>query len=311
MRVIISGATGFIGRALCRELSGHYDVVALSRDARRAARVVGQYARVVEWDARTTSGWAEQVDGAHAVVNLAGENIASGRWTPAKKQSILRSRSHSAKAVADAAIAAANKPAVVVQASAIGYYGSRGDEILDEDSPAGTGFLAEVCRATEAAARNVEDHGVRSVIIRTGAVLGGEGGALPKLMAPFRFCVGGYVGDGRQWFSWISLRDEVRAIRFLVENPQARGSFNLAAPHPVTMKEFSRVLGRMLHRPAWTVLPGFAARLALGQMADEVVLASQRVLPKRLQEGGFSFEHPRLEDALTSIFQGEDNDGLG
>ncbi len=306
-RVIISGATGFIGRALCRELHADYELVALSRDATKAAVSVGELAKVVEWDARTTSGWARYVEGAHAIVNLAGENIASGRWTQARRDSIVQSRTSSANAILDAIRGARKKPAVVVQGSATGYYGSRGDEVLDENSELGQGFLADVCRKAESIAARVEGEGTRCVVIRTGLVLGREGGILAKFMTPFKFCVGGHVGSGRQWISWIGLDDEIRAIRFLLENGQAIGAFNLTAPNPVTMKQFARTLGRVLRRPAWTFVPGVAARLALGRMADETVLASQRVVPNRLLEAGFEFRHPDLQDALETIIEGENN----
>jgi uncharacterized protein (TIGR01777 family) len=305
MRVIIAGATGFIGRALCRELQGGYDVVALSRDAHKASGVVGRYARVVEWDARTAGGWAREVAGAHAVVNLAGENIGAGRWSRSRKAGILQSRSHGIAAILDAIEVAKRKPKVFIQASAIGYYGSRGAERLDEGSAAGTGFLAEVCRRVEIAAGRIERFGVRVVVIRSGMVLGADGGALPKLMRPFRFFVGGRVGSGRQWVSWISLSDEVRAIRFLIENVKLQGVFNLTAPQPVTMKTFCRTLGGVLGRPAWTVVPGFVLRLALGQMAEEVLLGGQKVMPKRLAEAGFEFEHPQVSDALSAIIKGD------
>ncbi len=305
MRVVIAGATGFIGRALCRELHGDYDVVALSRDAHKASSVVGPYARVVEWDARTAGSWAQEVTGAYAVVNLAGENIAAGRWSRSRKAGILQSRSHGIAAILDAIESAKKKPKVFVQASAIGYYGSRAAEMLDEDAPAGTGFLAEVCRRVEIAAGRIERFGVRGVVVRSGMVLGADGGALPKLMRPFRFFVGGHVGSGKQWLSWISLSDEVRAIRFLIENAKSQGVFNLTAPQPVTMKAFCRTLGGVLGRPAWTVVPSFVIRLALGRMADEVLLGGQKVVPKRLVEAGFQFEHPGVKDALITIIKGD------
>ena len=305
MRVVIAGATGFIGRALCRELHGDYEVVALSRDAHKASRGVGSYARVVEWDARTAGRWAREVSGAYAVVNLAGENIASGRWSQSRKAGILQSRSHGIAAILDAIEAAKSKPTLFVQASAIGYYGSRAAETLDEDSSAGTGFLAEVCRRVEIAAGRIERFGVRGVVVRSGMVLGAGGGALPKLIRPFRFFVGGHVGSGKQWLSWISLSDEVRAIRFLIENAQSQGVFNLTAPQPVTMKAFCRTLGQVLRRPAWTVVPGFVLRLALGQMAEEVLLGGQKVVPQRLVEAGFQFEHPVVTDALIAITKGD------
>ena len=308
MRVIISGATGFIGQALCRELRGDYELVVLTRDARRAAATVKECAKIVEWDARTTSGWAGQVEGAFAVINLAGENLAAGRWTPSKKMSILQSRTNSANAIADAVEGARNKPRVVIQASAVGYYGSRGDETLREDSSPGDGFLAEVCRKAESVVARVGRQNVRCVLLRTGIVLGLEGGVLPRLMRPFRFFLGGRVGSGRQWVSWIGLPDDVRAIRFLMESQGLSGPFNVCSPKPVTMKELSRELGRILHRPAWAVLPGFAARLAFGEMADEVLLTSQQAIPKRLQEAGFTFRYADLRAALEAIIRGEDHE---
>ncbi|UCD52012.1 MAG: TIGR01777 family oxidoreductase [Phycisphaerales bacterium] len=304
-RIVIAGATGFIGRALCRELQGDYEVVALSRDARRASGVVGGVARVVEWDARTTSGWAREVVGAQAVVNLAGENVASGRWSRFRKDTIRQSRLQSARAVMDAMEIAKTRPGVLVQASAIGFYGSRGGETLDEDAACGKGFLADVCRRVETVAAKSDALGVRGVVIRTGVVLGTDGGALPKLMTPFRFHVGGHVGNGRQWFSWISLRDEVRAIRFLIESKRAQGAFNLTAPEPVTMKAFCQNLGEVLGRSAWTAVPGPVLRLLAGELVEEVLLGGQKVLPKRLTEAGFEFEHRDARTALKAIIQGE------
>jgi uncharacterized protein (TIGR01777 family) len=307
-RVIIAGATGFIGQALCRELRVDYELVALTRDARRASGIIKEYGKIVEWDARTTSGWAGQVEGAYAVINLAGENLAAGRWTPSQKMSVLQSRTNSANAIVDAVEGAKNKPRVVIQASAVGYYGSRDDETLTEDSPAGEGFLAEVCRKTEAVAARVSRQNVRHTIIRSGIVLGLEGGTLPRLMQPFRFFVGGRVGSGSQWVSWISLHDHIRAIRFLMETEDLRGPLNLTSPRPVTMKEFVRILGRVLGRPAWMMLPAFAARLAFGEMADEVLLTSQQAIPKRLLEAGFKFKYTDLQTALEAILRGETNE---
>jgi uncharacterized protein (TIGR01777 family) len=306
MRVLVSGATGFIGRELCRRLCGDHEVIALSRDARKAGALLGEGVSVVEWDARTTSGWAGLVEGAHAVINLAGENVAAGRWTVARKSSIVQSRTDSVTAIVEAVNAARKKSAVVIQASAIGYYGSRGDEALDEEAAPGSGFLADICQKVESLAAQMRSREVRVVTLRTGVVLGIAGGALPKLMMPFRLYLGGRVGSGRQWFSWIGLADEVRAIRFLMELRDADGAFNLTAPEPVPMKRFCQVLGETLGKPVWTVMPEFLARLGLGQMADEMILTGQRVLPRRLMEAGFEFEHPRLRDALTALVQGEE-----
>lgn len=306
MKVVIAGATGFIGRALCHDLHDDYEVVALSRDAKKAIGIVGQYGRVVEWDGRTTSGWAGEASGAVGIVNLAGQSLV-GRWSPSTKDSIRQSRLQSARAIIDAIEMARERPGVFVQGSAIGYYGSRSGELLDEESSTGKGFLADVCRRLEAVAVKSEAKGVRSAIARTGVVLGTDGGALPKLMRPFRFFVGGHVGSGRQWFSWISLRDEIRAIRFLIENVDARGAFNLTAPEPLTMKAFCRVLGKVMRRPAWTAMPGPAVRLLAGEMAAEVVLAGQRVVPKRLMEAGFEFMDSDAREALVAIIRGEEH----
>lgn len=304
MRIVITGATGFIGRALCRDLSGDYDIVALSRDARKASGIVGDYAKVVEWDGRTTGPWAREVDGAEAVVNLAGENIASGRWSQARKAGILQSRTHAARAILDAMEEVKDRPKTIVQASAIGFYGARANGTLDERSSAGSGFLAEICRRVEMIIERADRYGVRWVAIRTGVVLGLEGGALPKLMRPFRFHLGGYVGSGRQWLSWISLEDEVRAIRYLIEHPDARGVFNLTAPEPVQMKAFCADLGEAMGRSSWTVVPAFVLHLALGEMADEMLLTGQRIVPKRLSEIGFEFRHRDVKSALAEIIRG-------
>ena len=301
MRVIITGATGFIGRALCKELHGSYEVIALSRDAESARQSLGDTAKVVQWDARTPTGWDREADGALAIVNLAGENVGSGRWNTARKTRILQSRLNATQAVVEAVKGLQNRPKVVIQASAVGYYGPRQDEQLDEDSTPGEGFLANVCRQVEHSVKEFEKLGVRCVVIRTGVVLGRGGGALPRLILPFQLYLGGHLGTGKQWFSWISLEDEVGAIRFLMENEQLRGVFNLTAPKPVTMKEFCQILGKVLNRPAWLNVPAFAARLALGEMADEMLLSGQRVLPARLPAAGFKFMHPDLEKALSDI----------
>ena len=301
MRVVITGATGFIGRALCRELHRDYEVIALSRDASRAAGAVGDWAKVFEWDGRTTGSWFKQADGAFAIINLAGENVASGRWNESKKAGILHSRLDAAKAVTEAIKQMGKKPAVVIQGSATGYYGSREDEQLDETSAPGKGFLASLCRRVEGFAEEIEGLGVRYAVIRTGVVLGRDGGALVKLAKPFRFYLGGYLGSGRQWFSWISLEDEVAAIKFLMGSESLAGVYNLTAPQPVTMKELCATLGKVLHRPSWLRVPGFAVRLALGEMADEMLLSGQRVLPKRLLAAGFEFKYPSVEEALRAV----------
>ena len=301
MRVVITGATGFIGRALCDKLHSDYEIIALSRNAVRAQQSLGQLARVVQWDGKTLAGWAAQADGALAIINLAGENIASGRWTKSRKHRILWSRLDAAKAIVEAVKQADSKPKVIIQASAVGYYGSRRDEQLDENSPPGQGFPVNVCQEVESFEDKIDNLGVRFVAIRTGLVLGPNGGVLDKLAKPFRFYLGGCLGTGKQWLSWIGLDDEIAAIKFLMENEHLYGVFNLTAPQPVTMKEFSKVLGKVLKKPAWLSVPGFALRLALGEMADKLILSGQRVLPKRLLEAGFQFKHENVESALSAI----------
>jgi uncharacterized protein (TIGR01777 family) len=301
MKVVITGATGFIGRALCKELRKDYEIVALTRNVESANKSIGDLAKVVLWDAKTAVGWAEEVDGAFAIVNLAGENAASGRWNKARKSRILQSRLDAIGAIIEAIKQIKNKPKVVIQTSAIGWYGLSLDESFDEDSPSGKGFLASVCRDIESSAEEYERLGVRCAIIRTGVVLGRDGGAFPKMVKPFRFYFGGYLGSGRQWFSWIHLDDEVAAIKFLMENEQLKGAFNLTAPEPVTIKEFSKILGKVMHRPVWFNAPAFAARLAFGEMANEMLLAGQKVLPKRLLNTGFDFKYTNVKQALIDI----------
>ena len=301
MKVVITGATGFIGWALCKALGKDYEVIALSRDASRAAKSLGELAKIIEWDGRTTGSWLKQANGAFAIINLAGENIASGRWNESKKAGILHSRTDSTRAVIEAIKQMDKKPAVVIQASAIGYYGLRRDELLDEESTPGKGFLANVCQRVESFAEQIEALGVRCVVIRTGVVLGRDGGAFEKLVKPFRFFLGGHLGSGRQWFSWIHLEDEVAAIKFLMDNENLKGAFNLTAPEPVTMKEFCKILGKVMHRPAWLKVPAFAARLAFGEMADEMLLSGQKVLPKRLLNTNFDFKYTNVKQALIDI----------
>ena len=300
MRVIITGATGFIGKALTKELVvADYEVIALSRDQKITP--FGEGVHIVEWDARNAGAWTAYVDGSYAIINLAGENISSRRWTQKRKKAILESRLDAGKAIAEAVKQVDRKPKVVIQASAIGYYGSHPDEVLDESSSPGLGFLSGVAQGWELSTKEVESYGVRHVIIRTGIVLGKEGGALPRLMQSFRFFVGGPLGSGKQWFSWIHLLDEARAIRFLMENENMRGVFNLTAPAPLVMKDFCRILGKNMHRPCWLKIPGFMLRLIMGEMAQALLLSGQRVLPKRLLEAGYEFLYPEAELALKQI----------
>ncbi len=298
MRVIVTGGTGFIGPKLCERLvaKGH-DVIALTRDASRSRDHVHPRVRVVSW--AEGAAWEGFVDGAGAVVNLAGETIAQ-RWTSSAKKRIGESRVRAAARLKEAAEKAAQKPGVLVNASAVGVYGPHGDEVLDEGAATGDDFLARVCIEWESAARSLEPLGVRVAMLRTGLVLGGGGGALEKMLPPFRAFVGGPLGSGRQWVSWIHREDLVELYVFAIENAAVEGPLNATAPNPVTMRDFATALGRALHRPSFAKAPAAAIRLALGEMAT-VVLDGQRVVPKRALDLGFTFRFPDVLAALRDV----------
>lgn len=305
-RVIVTGATGFIGKALCFRLADEgYEVVALTRSLEKGKELFGNKAIAAKWDSKTAEGWQGFVDGALAIVNLAGENIGSSRWTPQKKQSILQSRLDAGRAVVEAVESVEKRPEVVIQASAIGCYGSRADELIDENSSPGEGFLASVAKEWELSTQKVESLNVRRVIIRSGVVLDRKGGAFLRLLKPFRLFAGGPLGSGRQWFSWIHLADELEAILFLIRREDLQGVFNLTAPESLIQKDFARLLGKILKRPSWLPVPDFILRLFLGEMAEEMLLVSQRVTPRGLLEAGFSFRYPQMELALRKILESE------
>jgi hypothetical protein len=239
------------------------------------------------------------VEGAAAIVNLAGENLSAGRWTPKRKQAVLESRVNAGSAVVEAVRQARNMPRVVIQSSAVGYYGPSGDESLGEDAPSGDDFLASVCRNWEASTQPVEALGVRRVIARTGVVLSAEAGALPRMLLPFKLFAGGPLGSGRQWMSWIHIDDQVRALRFLIETPEAKGAYNLSAT-PLTNRDFARVTGKVMRRPAFFAVPAPIIRLLFGEMST-VLLDGQRVSAKRLTDLGFKFRFPDAEMALTDL----------
>ncbi len=301
MRVIITGGTGLIGRALAASLAGDgHEVIVLSRAPERYVGRMPAGVRLKAWDAHSAKGWGTLADGADAIVNLAGENIAAGRWTAERKRRIRESRLNAGRAVVEAVAQARAKPRAVIQASAVGYYGPSGDEEIAEDHPPGHDFLAEVCVAWEASTAPVEEEGVRRAILRTGIVLSARGGALPRMLLPFKLGLGGALGHGRQWFPWIHIRDHVRAIRFLIEHEQAHGPYNLSAPKPVRNAEFTRALGRALGRPAVMRVPATALKLVFGEMAT-VLLDGQRAVPRRLLEAGFTFEFTEVEAALRDL----------
>lgn len=309
MRIVITGGSGLIGRALTRNLTrdGH-EVVILSRSPEQVTDLPPN-ARAVGWDTESADGWLDEADGATAIVNLAGPNIAGDsffptRWSDQRRRYLLQSRLEAGAAVVDAVKRADQPPSVVIQASAIGYYGPRGNEIVDESDGPADDFLAQLCVQWENSTAAVEELGVRRAVVRSGLVLSTKEGSLPRVILPYKLFVGGPFGNGKQWWSWIHLHDEVRAIRFLIENAAASGPFNLTAPQPLTNNDFGRTLGRVMGRPHLIPIPGFAMRAAFGEVAD-VVLTGQRVIPRRLQEHGFDFQFSALQPALQHLFQND------
>jgi uncharacterized protein (TIGR01777 family) len=300
MRVAVTGASGLVGGALVRALAtaGH-------RVDRVSRRPPAPGATDVPWDPERGQLDASALAGVDAVVHLAGERIDARRWTPAVKARIRESRAEGTRLLAAALGSLAPRPRALVSASAVGYYGDRGDEALTEESAPGAGFLADVCRAWEAATEPARAAGIRVVSLRIGLVLAAEGGALPRMLLPFRLGLGGVVGSGRQYWSWITLVDLVRVIEHVLARDDLAGPVNAVAPGAVTGREFTRVLGRVLGRPTLLPLPAVAVRILLGEMGQALLLASARVVPRRLEEAGFRFRHPDLEGALRAVLAGD------
>ena len=294
-KILVSGSTGLIGTALLSALrTSGYEVTCLVRGGTSGKEQIG-------WDpARPLA--PESVSGFDAVVHLAGESIV-GRWTDAKKRRIRESRVQGTRNLAAALAAAPQRPQLLISASAIGYYGDRGEETLREDSSSGDGFLPEVCREWEEAAEPVAKAGIRSVQIRIGVVLSASGGALHAMLLPFRMGVGGKMGSGRQWMSWVHIDDLVGAVQHVIKCDMLRGPVNVVAPNPVRNAEFTKVLASVLSRPAIFPMPAFAARLVFGQMGDELLLASQRVEPAKLLTSGYFFKKSDLKTALEAILK--------
>ncbi|MGY2752985.1 uncharacterized protein ACVW0Q_001285 [Thermostichus sp. MS-CIW-21] len=302
MRIAITGGSGFIGRRLVARLLERGDeVLVLSRHPEQARRVLGASPnlKLLEYDPYQPQAWASALEGYEAIVNLAGEPLASSRWTEAKKREIRRSRVETTQALVQALASLQQKPRVLLSSSAVGYYGSHpeGDPLTEADPP-GQGFLAEVCQAWEAAARPAEELGIRLAILRTGIVLGPDGGALAQMLAPFQFFLGGPIGSGKQWVSWIHRDDWVSLVCFLLQ--QGSGVFNATAPNPVQMEEFCRTLGQVLARPSWLPVPAPALELLLGEAA-QVVLTGQKVIPQAALQLGFTFQYPHLKEALRQL----------
>jgi uncharacterized protein (TIGR01777 family) len=293
--IAITGATGLIGSALARSLrdDGH--------TVRPLVRRPSDDPGAIRWDPAAGTIDAAALTGVDAVVHLAGAGIGDKRWSPARKREILESRTRGTELIARTIADMPSPPTTFVSGSAIGVYGSAGDRVLTEASPPGDDFVAEVVQAWEGAAQAAVDAGIRTAFARTALVLARQGGILPRMALPFRFFVGGRLGSGRQWISWITLDDEVAALRFLLDRDDISGPVNLAAPDPVTNADLSRAIGAALHRPSAVPVPAFAPRLALGrEMADSLLFASQRVEPAVLTGAGFTYAHPELADALDA-----------
>jgi len=301
MKIIITGGSGLIGRALVESLAkdGH-EVIVLSRNP-AAVKDLPKNARAEKWDGQSAQGWGQLVEGAGAIVNLAGATI-SEKWSAERKKEIRDSRVNAGKAIVEAVKAASKKPGVVVQSSAVGYYGPRGAEEITEESGAGNDFLAAVCKEWEASTAELDSMGVRRPIIRTGVVLDLKGGALPKMVMPVKMFVGGPLGSGKQYFPWIHLKDEIAAIRFLIDNPNANGVYNLSAPKPLTNKEFTQAIGKLLGRPTFMPVPDVAMKTLFGEMAT-LLLDGQRQMPVRLVQAGFKFQFTDATSALKDVLK--------
>jgi uncharacterized protein len=297
MNILVTGASGLIGTALVSSLTSHgHEVTRLVRGQQRSGE------KAARWDPMAGTIDASALEGADAAVHLAGENIAE-RWTAAKKVRIRDSRVKGTQLLCETLARLSSPPQVLVSASAIGYYGDRGEEILSEESPPGRGFLSEVCRAWEAATEPAQRQGIRVVQLRMGVVLSPAGGALAKILPPFRMGLGGVLGSGRQYMSWIALDDVVGVIQHAIVTDALQGPTNAAAPRAVTNQEFTKTLGKVLGRPTVMPLPAFAARLMFGEMADELLLASARIQPTKLLASGYRFRYPELEDALRHLLE--------
>jgi len=301
MQIVVAGGTGFIGRPLCAALykEGHR-VTLLTRRKEEAQRSCGSTVTAVEWNGREAGAWEHGLEGADAVINLAGAPIADGRWTKARKQLLSESRVLTTRLLVEAVSHCSSRPRTLISASGIGYYGASDDRVLDEGAARGQGFLADLCLAWEAEALRAAGFGTRVVTLRTGMVLEQDGGALPKMLLPFRFFAGGPIMPGTQWVSWIHRRDHIGLIQWLLATPGVCGPINAVAPEAVTMNQFCDVLGRVLCRPSWLPIPRLALQVALGELGT-LMTTGQRVNPAKVLSGGYVFHYPTLEPALRAI----------
>jgi len=292
MKILITGATGLIGNSLQKVLRGR------GHELLFASRKEPRNDSWVQWDYDNVFSHPEKLEGVDVVIHLAGESISGLRWTDEKKRAIRDSRVLGTRNVVDTISSLKQRPGTLISASAIGFYGDRGDDEMTETSPPGKSFLAEVCREWEAEALRAEDSGVRTVILRTGIILSKDGGALGTMLTPFKLGLGGVIGSGKQWMSWVSLDDHLAVIDYAIENEKIRGAVNSVSPNPVTNEEFTFAMGEVLYRPTFIPVPEFAVHLAFGEMGDALLLDSTRVVPKRLADAGFEFKYPDLKKAL-------------
>ncbi len=302
MKIAVIGASGLIGKQLVNHfLEQKHLVVALSRNESKIERMFSSEVLIGEWNGLDVNTLLNFIDGCDAVVNLAGESIVGVPWFKGQRRKILDSRVLPSKAIVEAISQASYKPKVVLQASAIGYYKPHKTKVLDENSEDGTGFLSEVVKSWEQSISGAEKYGTRVVYLRTGVLLSMRGGALPKLVPMFNVNFGGYFGTGNQWFSWIHETDEIRAIDFLLQNADCQGAYNLVSPSPLPARFFAKALGKAMQKPSAMPIPGIFLRLIFGKMADEAMLASQQVIPSRLQTAGFEFQYSDADSALADL----------
>ena len=300
MKILIFGATGFIGRNLIRVLSSeNYELKLVSRNIKKAEQIFLNKAKIQAWNYTDENKLSELISNNDVVINLAGESISGKLWTKKQKQRILNSRVDLAEKISRALNKAKNKPKQIIQSSAIGYYGNDTVAVCDESSNKGDGFLSDVCERWESALQ-IQDHSVRKVIIRTGVVLGGDSGMMPKLLFPIKYFMGSVFGKGDNMVSWIHVNDLVNAIEYLIRNGSS-GVYNLTAPNPISSKDMNRAIAKRLKRPLWFRIPKFILKIIFGEMADELLLANQNVLPKRLLKTSFRFRFSKIEDAIQDI----------
>jgi hypothetical protein len=300
-QIVITGATGLIGRSLCTFLNNKGDeITVFTRDIENGKKVLPFITRFVEWNYRNQELWQDELNGKDAVIHLAGANVFGKRWSKKYKSIIMESRKNATRNLVSAIGGIKNKPGVFISSSAVGYYGNQGSQIITEDSPAGNDFLADVCKVWEKEASLVEKSGVRRVSIRTGIVLDTDEGALKKMIPAFKLFAGGPLGNGSQWFPWIHIDDLVSIYLFALDNNNISGAVNASSPNPVTMNEFAKTLGKVLHRPSLFPVPEFVLKLAVGEGAQPI-LCSQRIIPKKLLDNSFQFKYNHLEPALSSL----------